>query len=83
MEGDNVAGRGGDVPRHVASKHMLCVCWGFWFGGVCGVLGWDRALGSLRQFRLIACQLSALCVGGHVRSVPWSRRFSNMTRWPL
>lgn len=45
MEGDNVAGRGGDVPRYVAYKHMLSVCWVFWFVGVCGVLCVDRALG--------------------------------------
>ena len=35
----------GYVPRHMPVSNMLCVCWGFWFGGVCVVLCWDRALG--------------------------------------
>ena len=53
---------------------LVSVLWGFWLG---------PCPGSLRQFRLIACQLSALCVGWSCPPRPWGRRISGTTRWPL
>ena len=53
---------------------LVCVGWGVLVG---------PCPGSLRQFRLIACQLSAVCVGWSCPPRPWGRRFSGTTRRPF
>jgi hypothetical protein len=64
----------------------LCYRWVGGFGLlVCVALGVlvGPCPGSLRQFRLIAGQRSAVCVGWSCPPRPWGRRFSGTTRRPF